>query len=168
MSGGTGGKWVSSRARAGGMGMSDRFGGSGFGSQKLDTEDENLFPDLASADKIMEQKKSEQPAFSAPKKTPVGGGASWGAGGRPKLNLKSKKQTAKEEAAAAAEEPKEESKPAAAEAPKQEAAAPVETKEEAAPAPAPAAATSTAAAPAPAPIKPKKKKKKDLSTFGKK
>ncbi|KAL3915850.1 MAG: hypothetical protein SGARI_008095, partial [Bacillariaceae sp.] len=28
MSGGTGGKWVSSRARAGGMGMSDRFGGS--------------------------------------------------------------------------------------------------------------------------------------------
>merc|ERR1712151_495507 len=47
-------------------------------TQKLDTQDESLFPDLASASAIIEQQqKSQQPAFKAPKKTPVGGGATW-------------------------------------------------------------------------------------------
>lgn len=170
MSGGVGGKWVPSRMRAGGISMSDRFGGLSMGSQKVNTEDENLFPDLASAEKILEQQKNEQPAFKAPKKTPVGGGATWGAGGggRPKLNLKPKTQP-KQDDAAGTEEPKAESQPV--EERKKEAVAPppAEAKEEAAQAAAePAPATSAAAAPAPAPIKPKKTKKKDLSTFGKK
>lgn len=46
--------------------------------QKLDTQSEELFPDLASADKILERKeKAQQPIYKAPKKTPVGGGATW-------------------------------------------------------------------------------------------
>jgi hypothetical protein len=107
-------------------------------STKVDTQDENLFPDLKAADAIMEQKKAQQPAFKAPKKTPVGGGATWGS--RPKIALAPPKKV---------EEPP---KPAEPE-PEPE----VQPEE-----PKPAA---SAAAPAAAPIKPKKKKKKDLSTF---
>jgi hypothetical protein len=47
-------------------------------SQKLDVQDEQLFPDLAAADKILEKKeKDDAPKFKVVKKTPVGGGASW-------------------------------------------------------------------------------------------
>jgi hypothetical protein len=157
---GTGGKWVSSRARSGGMGSGwgSRMGGSA--ARKVDVEDENLFPDLAAADAILEKQKAEQPAYKAPTKTPVGGGATWGAStapkSRPKLNLKKK----------TVDEP---SKTAEAPAP-----APVEEKIEEPPAAetTPEAPAPEAAAPVPAPaaaLKPKKKKKKkDISTFGKK
>jgi len=165
---GGGGKWVPSRMRAGGGGLAGLSSGGGWGSrmgssntQKVNTEDENLFPDLASADAILEKQKAEQPAYKAPTKTPVGGGATWGAAAstapktRPKLNLKKKTAT---------------------ESPKEEAAAPAPVEEPAAePTPEPAAEAAPAEAPtetpaaAPAPLKPKKKKKKkDLSTFGKK
>lgn len=168
---GSGGKWVPSRMRNGGgavgMGWGARMGSSS-AFTKVNTEDENLFPDLAAADAILEKQKAEQPAYKAPTKTPVGGGATWGAPAavapksRPKLNLK--KKTVVEEAAPAPE-------PApAVEEPK--AATPAETTTPEPPAPAPAepvAEAAPAAAPAPAPLKPKKKKKKkDLSTFGKK
>lgn len=162
---GGGGKWVSSRIRTGGgmASLSDRFAGAG-GSHRLDTEDENLFPDLAAADIIMEKKKHEQPAYAAAKKTPVGGGASWG-GGRPKLNLKPKTQSAKEEEDAQESNGAETAEPAQESTPPEESAAPAESS----PAPAEAvAAPPTTAAPATAPIKPKNKKKKDISTFGKK
>jgi hypothetical protein len=135
-----GGKsWVPPHMRSGGGMMAARMGMGPIGtSTKVDTQDENLFPDLKAADAIMEQKKAQQPAFKAPKKTPVGGGATWGS--RPKIALAPPKKV---------EEPP---KPAEPE-PEPE----VQPEE-----PKPAA---SAAAPAAAPIKPKKKKKKDLSTF---
>jgi len=143
---GTGGKWVPRHLRGGGMGagpgMSRGWGaGMGMGTQKLDVQDEELFPDLAAADKILEQKeKEQQPVFKVPKKTPVGGGASWASKMSPP---KKEKTTEKTESA------------------------PEPVKEEA-PAPAPAAATTTTTTtttPSPTKIAPKKKKKKDLSTF---
>lgn len=71
-----GAKWVapSLRRQMGTAGNPSRpkMGG------KLDVEDEELFPDLAAAGKILEQKEKEsQPLFKPAKKTPVGGGASW-------------------------------------------------------------------------------------------
>jgi hypothetical protein len=163
-----GAKWVSSRLRAEGTSLSDRFGSVG-GSQKLNTDDENLFPDLAAADAIIEKQKHEQPAFKAPKTTPVGGGATWGS--RPKLNLKPKTQPAKEdETQASTPDAAIEPVQVEVEAPKTEEPTPVEAKEVAAPAMTdePALAAAVAATPTPASIKPTKKKKKDLSTFGKK
>jgi hypothetical protein len=48
------------------------------GNQKLDVQDEELFPDLAAADKVLEKKEKDQaPIFKITKKTPVGGGATW-------------------------------------------------------------------------------------------
>jgi len=166
----SGGKWVPSRMRsAGGGGLSSMGWGSRSSSvqHKVNTEDENLFPDLAAADAILEKQKAEQPAYKAPTKTPVGGGATWGASmaapkARPRLNLKKKTVT----------EPPKAEDPAPSE--QKVEAAPTETKTEAAvPEPAPAAAPEPVSdptpAPAAAPLKPKKKKKKkDLSTFGKK
>ncbi len=157
---GSGGKWVSSRVRNGmGAGWGSRMGASA--TQKVNTEDENLFPDLAAADAILEKQKAEQPAYKAPTKTPVGGGATWGASAapktRPKLNLKKKTTPAEEE-------PKVEEAPAPAPAPEE----PKVEEPPVEPTPAPAEAEAPAPA-APAPLKPKKKKKKkDLSTFGKK
>lgn len=137
-----GGKWVPPHLRGAG-GAAPRGLGMGPQSQKLDTQNEELFPDLAAAEEMLQQKK-EKPAYSVPKKTPVGGGATWGS--------KSKK----------AEEPKPEpaqEEPAMEEPPKEE-----PTTEEAKPESAPAATAS--AAETKAPIKPiKKKKKKDISTF---
>mmetsp|Transcript_124758 Transcript_124758/g.186359 ORF Transcript_124758/g.186359 Transcript_124758/m.186359 type:complete len:312 (+) Transcript_124758:54-989(+) len=143
-----GGKWVPRHMRAGGM-MASRLPGA---SAKVDTQDENLFPDLAAADAIIEQQKQNGPMYKAPKKTPVGGGATWG--DRPKLNLERKKNAEKPP-----ETKPEKSAPAAAPAVSEPA------KEEA---PEPKAPEPAAAPPAAAPkqpIKPKKKKKKDLSTF---
>lgn len=141
MAGPGGGKWLPPHMRGGGASMGSRFGRvSGVSNQKLDTEDENLFPDLASASAILEKQKQEGPMYKVPKKTPVGGGATWG----------SKAKPAKK--APEAEEAPDETK--AEEAPSTETQAP-EPVTEAAPAPVAAKA----------PIKPKKKKKKDLSTF---
>jgi hypothetical protein len=128
--------------------MPSRFAGA---SQKVDTQDENLFPDLAAASAILEQQK-QQPAYKAPKKTPVGGGATWG--NRPKLNLASKKVETEKPAVP---EPKPEAKP--------EETKPAESEPADKATAEPAKAAEPVAAPAAAPIKPKKKKKKDLSTF---
>lgn len=69
-------KWLPPHMRGGGS--SAALPGVRPGSQKLDVQNEELFPDLASAEKILEQKeKQSQPLFKPPKKTPVGGGASW-------------------------------------------------------------------------------------------
>jgi hypothetical protein len=134
-----GGKsWVPPHMRSGGGMMAARLGmGPMISSTKVDTQDENLFPDLKTADTIMEQKKAQQPAFKAPKKTPVGGGATWGS--RPKKIAVAPKQV---------EPPK-----------------PVEPEPEPEAQPEEPKPVASAAAPAAAPIKPKKKKKKDLSTF---
>jgi hypothetical protein len=81
--GGTGAKWLPPHLRAGGSGVSmprARMPGSAFvgGFQKVDTNDEQLFPDLATADAIIEkQERDSRPVSKGPKKTPVGGGATW-------------------------------------------------------------------------------------------
>ena len=76
--GGTGGIWVSARMRAAQSASLPkvRIGGAAK-QQQLDTSNEELFPDLAAADKILEQKEKSTPGVRIPKKTPVGGGASW-------------------------------------------------------------------------------------------
>jgi hypothetical protein len=72
----TGGKWLPPHLRAGAA--LQRVRPAGFtGSQKLDTQDENLFPDLSVADAILEKQKGDV-AYKVPKKTAVGGGATWG------------------------------------------------------------------------------------------
>jgi hypothetical protein len=140
-----GGKWKPPHMRAGGGALMGGMGGSRFGNvggglHKVDTEDENLFPDLATASAIIEKQKQQGPAYKVHKKTPVGGGATWGS--RPKVQLK-----------------KEEPKPEEPKAAEPEIASPPPSAE---PAPAP---TPSEPVVAPKPIKPKKKKKKDLSTF---
>lgn len=131
----TGGKWVPPHMRGGQGGMRPRGLGMRSASHKLDTQDESLFPDLAAADAILEQKK-EKPAYSVAKKTPVGGGATWGSKPKPR-------------------------KP---DPPKPKEVATPEPEKEEPPAPAPAPKPVEATAPKPT-VKPKKKKKKDLSTF---
>jgi len=185
-SGASGGKWVPAHMRNAGGGS--RFGSTtrgpasmdGAGFQKsVDMASEELFPDLADADKIVADKeaelKKEQDRMAAasnggPTMAPAGWGSRMGPGGgssapaqRKPLNLapsaerKPLKLTSKKtEEVSTTEEAKKEEK-------KEEAATPVaeETKTET-PAPAPVAA-------APVEDKPKKvlkkKKKKDLSTF---
>lgn len=73
-----GSKWVPSRMRMGtGLDRVRVNSSLGMPSSKLDTQDENLFPDLAAADVILEQKKDDV-AYKVVKKTAVGGGATWG------------------------------------------------------------------------------------------
>eukprot|EP00538_Stauroneis_constricta_P013672 CAMPEP_0119567590 /NCGR_PEP_ID=MMETSP1352-20130426/36356_1 /TAXON_ID=265584 /ORGANISM="Stauroneis constricta, Strain CCMP1120" /LENGTH=331 /DNA_ID=CAMNT_0007616865 /DNA_START=141 /DNA_END=1136 /DNA_ORIENTATION=- len=164
-------RWVPTHMKAGGSMLSrERLGMASKMSQKIDTQSEELFPDLASASKIIEEQKMQQPAYKVVKKTPVGGGATWGA--RPKLALAPRKKNKEAEtvdadndakAADDAEAPAEEQQ-----TPKEEDKAVEEPEAAAAPAPAPAPTPAPEAAPAQtaAPIKPKKKKKKkDLSTF---
>jgi len=172
---GGGGKWVPSRLRVGG----EKVASGGWGTKsshqkKVDTEDENLFPDLSAADAILEKQKQEQSAFKAPKKVPAGGGATWGASTapatRPKLNLKKKTPIeppkVEEESPANGGNPsKIEETPTVVEEVKSVVANPALANEEPALASPPAESCSPADA-APAPIKPKKKKKKkDISTF---
>jgi hypothetical protein len=136
--GGTGTKWLPPHLRAGGGGASmtraPMPGSIGGRFQKVDTADEQLFPDLATADAIIEKQDRDS---RAPKKTPVGGGATWA--------NKMKKPVVR--------------------APKAEpvvaAASPVEGKESEEPAKAETASS------APVAKAPKRvvKKKKDLSTF---
>jgi hypothetical protein len=78
--GGTGTKWLPPHLRAGGGGGASMTrapmpGSIGGFQRKVDTADEQLFPDLATADAIIEKQDKDS---RAPKKTPVGGGATWG------------------------------------------------------------------------------------------
>jgi len=177
--GGVGGKWVPPHMRAG-SGLSRMRMGAAVGgatqSRKLDTQDENLFPDLAAADAILEQQK-QQVAYKVPKKTAVGGGATWGS--RPPA-IKQEKQEPPKPAPASKSAPSPKTElpkmaPPKTEAPKttpkDEPSPPTETEQEKAkeePAPPETPAAPTVSTPAPAPttaVKKKKKKKKDLSTF---
>lgn len=143
--GGAGKSWVPPHLRAGTAASLTRRAGGGGGMssfQKVDTKDETLFPDLNTADKILEQEKKAE-AYKPPKKTP----GSWAAA-RASGTLK---------------------KPAAAPAPVPKVEEPVvSTKEEEAPKPDPLPVP-VVDPPAPTPTKSmpvkKKKKKKDLSTF---
>ena len=131
---GGGSKWVPPHMR-GARGPSLSSGPP----RKMDVQDTELFPTLAAAEKILEEKeKQSKPVFKVPKKTPVGGGASWASKSTPKPAPKT-------------EVAKADVKTDSTSAPKAEA------KKE-----------STPAVPSVAPSvsrKPMKKKKKDLSTF---
>jgi len=177
--GATGGKWVPPHMRGGGGGGG--MGGGGLSrvrmgasaslmSQKLDTQDESLFPDLASAATIIEkQQQFQQPAYMAPKKTPVGGGATWASKSlkkktapivksKPSLSTTTSLSSSKSAAAAPAPETAQEKTPepvvAVAAAKKAEPASVVDKEK-----------TATAAASKPVKKTKTKKKKKDLSTF---
>jgi len=152
---GTGGKWVprhlrsaapSGRTGLGGsmgmgsrsMGMSSSGSGSGF-QRKVDTNDENLFPDLATADKLIaqEEESKQMAARRAKAAVPV-----W---------------SAKPTPAPVKPTPPVEEKPV-----------PIVEEKKEVPKEAPSPAPAVAATPAPsvgAGLKKKKKKKKDLSTF---
>lgn len=145
--GGTAGKsWVPPHLRAGTAASLTRRTGGGMSSfQKVDTKDETLFPDLNTADKILEQEKKTE-AYKPPKKTP----GSWAAA-RASGTLKKAPAAAPAPAPIKVEEPVEE----------------VTTEEEApkpAPVPAPSPKLPAATPTKSMPVK-KKKKKKDLSTF---
>jgi hypothetical protein len=148
--GGAGGKWVPPHMRAGAL-PKIRMGVGGGNPNKVDTQDENLFPDLAAADAIIEQQKQQQPAFKMAKKTPVGGGASWAS--KPKLESKPKVETKPET-------PKKEVQPQPEPAPEPAPPAPVPPTEKPKPA---EKAESSPAKPVAKPLG--KKKKKDLSAF---
>lgn len=198
MGGSTGGKWVPShmRSTAGGVGLAFSGGGSairgaasmegsaggGGGFQKpVDMANEELFPDLAVADKIMAEKerleKEEQDRMAGSKtaRAPSGWGSRMGSGGggvsaaapaqRKPLNIAPAPAERKPLNLVPPPKKKEEEEKAE------------ETKPEAAPVESPASAPESAAPAVEAPVaekaaeKPKekkvlkKKKKKDLSTF---
>eukprot|EP00571_Detonula_confervacea_P014097 CAMPEP_0172309726 /NCGR_PEP_ID=MMETSP1058-20130122/10514_1 /TAXON_ID=83371 /ORGANISM="Detonula confervacea, Strain CCMP 353" /LENGTH=365 /DNA_ID=CAMNT_0013022401 /DNA_START=50 /DNA_END=1147 /DNA_ORIENTATION=+ len=194
LGGGTGGKWVPAHMRstgAGGASGGSRFGmaargpasmdGSGF-QKPVDMANEELFPDLAAADKILadkeeHEKEARDRMATGKSKAPAGWGSRLGSGSsaapaaaapaqrkplnlvkppaeRKPLNLASSNKN-EEESEAKKEETTEETKPAAA----------AEATTAEAPAPVAAAATPATATPAPAKKVLKKKKKKDLSTF---
>jgi hypothetical protein len=126
-------KWVPSRvsrAPVASSGPGSRF------QRKVDTQDEELFPDLATADKIIEQEEERKQQAQKQAKGPV-----WGA----KKATPAPRKEEKPEPPAPVKEP--EPAPAPVEA---------EKKEEIKPTP---------KAPVGAGLKKKKKKKKDLSTF---
>lgn len=139
-------KWVPPHLRGGG-GMAPRTmapSPSGF-QRKVDTQDENLFPDLATADKIIAQEEEQRQHANRKAKAPT---AAWGMKRVPtKAPSPQVKQTTESTPAPAPEEEKVEKK----EEP------PVVTKP---------VVKSTPSVPAAAGLKKKtKKKKKDLSTF---
>jgi hypothetical protein len=178
-SGSSTGKWLPPQLRAGGGGAGAMMSSSNkFPSSKLDVENQESFPDLASAGKILEtQQKSKKP----PKKV-APGSATWG--DKPKMIPGEKQEPPPAAAAAAAvvsEEPKtitaakeEESEPSATTSTTTptptEPVATATTNES----PVPTTTTTTTTEPtsssaetvdAHPKIVPKKKKKKDLSTF---
>jgi len=156
--GGGGGKWVpvhmrnsmgsgASRPSLGvAGGGSSRFGAAaantGF-QRKVDTGNEELFPDLATAGKLMQQEEDEKAAIAAAKQAAFAKKARAEANARRKAEklLEEEELRKQEEAEAAALAAEEEAKAEAA------------------------SATASAAAPAPAKKVKKKKKKKDLSSF---
>jgi hypothetical protein len=147
----TGGRWVPPHMRAGAL-PKIRMGAAGGMPQKVDTQNEELFPDLAkAADIIEQQQKQQQPVYKA-KKTPVGGGATWAS--KPKIN---KPDPATKKAQKPTPEPAATPAPTAAATEKEKPAASSTGPDEAT---APSAAAKTATKPLV-----KKKKKKDLSTF---
>lgn len=151
-----GSKWLPPHMRGGSTSLASRLGSVGPGSQKLDTEDENLFPDLAAADAILEKQKAQGPAYKVPKKTPVSGGTAWGS--KPEPSTKKAEEPPSEPDQATQEQ-----EPKAAEPEETGAAAPASVAEtDTVDKSASTVSTTTAAK---APIKPTKKKKKDLSTF---
>lgn len=153
-----GSKWVPPHMRAGGASLTRR---PMSGGQKLDTKDETLFPDLNTADKMLQQeKKQETVAYKTLKKTPVGG--TWAAA-RASGALKKPTPDVKEEAPKQ-ESPKQESSPVKAAEPKVAPTDEATTKPAAKPTPTEPAADAAAVPPKTMPVK-KKKKKKDLSTF---
>ena len=145
----TGGRWVAPHMR---NNMPSRLPGA-----KLDTASEELFPDLQQAAK--QQTKKTAPVVKIPKKTPVGGGATWAS--KPKIAKASSSSSNTPAAAPKKKEEKQEEKPFAEE-PK-----PVQQKQEQEPPKAAQEAPAAAALPAVPKItrKTTKKKKKDLSTF---
>jgi len=81
--GGEGGKYVPRHLRSGVGGMGGTRAGWGSSvpssfSQKVDTKDAKLFPDLATADNIIEEQKKQEQKKTQPKKTPLRG-STWGA-----------------------------------------------------------------------------------------
>jgi len=158
--GGGGGKWVpvhmrnsmgsgASRPSLGvAGGGSSRFGAAaantGF-QRKVDTGNEELFPDLATAGKLMQQEEDEKAAIAAAKQ------AAFAKKARAEANARRKAEKLLEEEELRKQEEAEAAALAAEEEAKAEAAS--------------ATATATAAAPAPAKKVKKKKKKKDLSSF---
>jgi len=128
---GGGGKWVGSRMRTAQGSSASRFGLASRmkASQKVDTQSQELFPDLAVAEKILEKKEKDKPK-QATKKAPPGS-ATWGS---------------KKKAPAPPKEP---------EPPKQEEAKPVEPPK---PAPAKPAAAKPAAPKVAKKVTKKKKK----------
>ena len=171
----TGGRWVPSHLRNAGA------GGASIGGGGLSSTNEELFPDLAQADKILADKEKQEEeerkriANSQPIRAPSGWGSRMG-GGSAASAAPAQRKPLNLAPAPAERKPLNLTPPAAAE--KAEA---VETKETVAEkkedkpatethAPAPSAvkpAPAPVAAPTPAPEKKvlKKKKKKDLSTF---
>jgi hypothetical protein len=159
------GRWVAPHMRTSMQMSASRLPGA---TQKLDTASEELFPDLQSAEKKLQEKQQQQTqsVTRIPKKTPVGGGATW-ASKAPKLKLtstpklpKSNKKLSKKEDVADVTDADGAAGGKDTAATETSTPAPSET-----PAPAPAA-------PAAVTIQPKltrktgtKKKKKDLSTF---
>ena len=175
---GGGGIWVSARMRASqNANLSKVRMGVAGKQQQLDTSNEELFPDLAAADKILEQKeKSAQPA-RVPKKTPVGGGASWAT--KTNSNKTPAKPPMKSAAPSDQEQedrkssPGDEGKKAEVADATAAGAGPSKTEKEdtpsespdPTPAKVPETETTAAAVPATKPKATKKKKKKDLSSF---
>lgn len=182
--GGTGGKWVPPHLRgaSGGgsssrpLGLGSAIGGSGgsmFGAssstpgstfqRKVDTNDEQLFPDLATAEQIVTQQHEQEKAQKAYTKKAQSrqGTSAWGGAGRGTGGPASRAPAPRKEPEPAPEPPKAlEPEPA-----KEEPAVP-EPAPAPAPIPAPAAPSAAAAtATAGGGLKKKKKKKKDLSTF---
>lgn len=164
-----GSRWLPPHLRAGGAGTmsapagTSRFGAAAAMGGKIDVQSEELFPDLASADKILEQQKEKEQhsAFRIPKKTPVGGGATWAS--KPRLPAAaaapapSKREPAPQSAPS---EPAQRDSPARNPDPE-----PQPDVSEIEPPVVTAASTDVAAPKSPPKIAPKKKNKKDLSTF---
>jgi hypothetical protein len=190
--GGPGGKWVPSHMRSAGGGVGgaggSRFGmgsaargpasmdGSGF-QKPVDMGSEELFPDLASADKILAEKekveKEEQERMassSQPTRAPAGWGSRMGAGApaqRKPLNL-APAPAERKPLNLASSKKEEESEPKKEEEDKAEETAKPAAESEATTTEAPALAATPAPAAAEKPKEKKvlkKKKKKDLSTF---
>jgi len=139
----------------GGSSMGGGLTSSSTYQRKVDTQDENMFPDLATADAIVQQQQKQTQAM--PRRTKPGTSA-WGA---------AKKSPPAPSPAAPAPAPQ----PAPVPKPAPPAITEPPTKTDK-PATTPSATASTAAPPAAAPktdvgagLKKKKKKKKDLSTF---
>ena len=151
----SGAKWVPPHLRAGG-GTSlttTTTRARPVSSQKLDTKDETLFPDLNTAGQILQQeKKHESVAYKPPKKTPVGG--TW-ASSSSRTTAVSKSPAVKE--AAVESKPAPEANPAPTTSPETKPAVPAPTTRVPAAQPTATEAKTTT-------VK-KKKKKKDISTF---